>query len=248
MLSVIIITKNESLHIRQCLESVAWADEIIVFDSGSEDDTVSICREFTKKVYETDWPGFGIQKQRALDKATHNWVLSIDADETVPNQLKETILQAITQPTYTAYKIPRIAIFCGHPIKKGGINHNYTLRLFRRETGRFTPAQVHETIEVKGTIGKLKKAIIHESHIDLEEAITKINIYYGLSADIMLEKGRSTGITKVILKSFWAFFNSYFLQLLFLDGKYGLMYAITNAEESYYKYAKLMLLQNTSNQ
>jgi len=246
MLSIIIITKNESLHIRQCLESIAWADEIIVLDSGSEDDTVSICHEFTQHVYQTDWPGFGIQKQRALDKATHPWVLSIDADEVITEKLQQEILLAIKSNDYMAYKIPRIAIFCGHPIKKGGLRHNYTLRLFLRKEGAFTPLKVHESITVKGSIGKLKQSLIHESHIDLEEALSKINCYSTLSAEIMLQKGKSISLSSIILKSLWTFFNSYFLQLLFLDGKYGFMYAVSNAEETYYKYTKLMLLNSNT--
>ena len=246
MLSTIIITKNESTHIRQCLESVAWSDEIIVLDSGSSDNTVDICREYTDKVYSIDWPGFGIQKQRALDKASGDWVFSIDADEIVTEALKNEILQAISSENFSAYKIPRIAVFCGHLMKKGGIKHNYILRLFLRDKGHFTARKVHESIEVEGQVGKLNNSLIHESHVDLDEALNKINSYSGLSAEIMQEKGKTTSLVKIILKSLWAFFNAYFLQLLFLDGKYGFMYAVTNAEENYYKHTKLMLLNESS--
>lgn len=244
MLSIIIITKNESSHIRQCLESVSWADEIIVLDSGSDDNTVEICREFTDKVSVTDWPGFGIQKQRALDQASGDWVLSIDADEIVTPELQQEILQAISLSSADAFKIPRMAIFCGHPIKRGGFKYNYILRLFRRTKGHFTDLAVHESIVIEGRTSKLNNALLHESHVDLDEALTKINQYSSLSAGILLEKGKNATLTKAILKTLWVFFHSYFIQLLCLDGKYGFMYAVTNAEESYYKQLKLMLLKD----
>lgn len=244
MLSVTIITKNESTHIRQCLESVTWADEIIVLDSGSDDNTIDICREFTDKVYTTDWPGFGIQKQRALDKASGHWVLSIDADEAVTPELKKEIIQAIGHGKFDAYKIPRMTVFCGHPIKRGGLKNKYILRLFRRTKGHFTNRPVHESIEVEGSIGKLKHSLIHESPVDLEEALNKINKYSSLSAEVLLNTRKSSTLTKAVFKALWIFFHSYFMQLLFLDGKYGFMYAIINAEESYYKRVKLMLLKD----
>lgn len=244
MLSITIITKNESFHIRQCLESVAWADEIIVLDSGSSDNTVDICREYTDKVYVTDWPGFGIQKQRALDKAPEQWVLSIDADETVTPELKKEIIQVINHGGFDAYKIPRMEIYCGHPIKRGGLKRKYTLRLFRRTKGHFTKLPVHESIKTEGSVGRLKQILTHESHIDLEEVLYKINKYSSLSSEVMLSKGMSSTLTKAVIKTLWAFFHSYFIQLLFLDGKFGFMYAITIAEESYYKHVKLMLLKD----
>jgi len=244
MLSVIVITKNESSHIRQCLESVSWADEIIVLDSGSDDNTVDICREFTDKVYVSDWPGFGVQKQRALDKATGDWVFSLDADEMVTSELKQEIIDALKENTFDAFKMPRTAIFCGHQIKRGGLKYNYILRLFRREKGYFTNVAVHESIVIDGVTGKLNIPLLHESHVDLDEALNKINKYSTLSAEILLEKGKSTTLSKVIFKTLWVFFHSYFIQLLFLDGKYGFMYAVANAEESYYKQVKLMLLND----
>ena len=120
MLSVILITRNEAHNIRDCLESVAWADEIIVLDSGSEDDTVALCRRYTQRVYQTDWPGFGPQKNRALGLAEGDWVLSIDADERVSQPLRLEIEQAIASATYPAYSLPRRSSYCGRFMQHGG--------------------------------------------------------------------------------------------------------------------------------
>ena len=156
MLSVILITKNEADNIVDCLASVAWADEIIVFDSGSEDETVSICREYTDKVYETDWPGFGIQKQRALNKAKGDWVLSIDADEIVTAELRVEIVKAIQQEKFQGFEIPRLSTYCGKQIRHAGWWPDHVLRLFRRECGYFTEASVHERITAVFTIEQVR--------------------------------------------------------------------------------------------
>ena len=239
MLSIIIITKNEAEHITRCLESVSWADEIIVLDSGSTDNTVSLCRHYTPLVYETDWPGFGVQKQRALDKATGGWVLSIDADEQVTDSLKKEIQQAMLRDDVQGYEIPRLSSYCGKPIKHGGWWPDYVLRLFKRQAGHFSPDLVHERILVDGTIQKLHFPLLHEAFVNPEEVLDKINRYSSLGAQKMFEQGKSTHLSTAILKGFWAFFRTYFVKGAFLDGAQGLMLAISNGEGTYYKYLKL---------
>lgn len=243
-LSVIIITKNEAHDIQQCLDSVAWANEIIVLDSGSIDNTVEICRRYTDKVFETDWPGFGIQKNRALEKATHEWVLSIDADETVNHDLQQEILSTINSPEqdYAAYEIPRQSIYCGKLIKYGAWHQKAVIRLFKREKGRFDDAIVHENLIIDGKIGKLTNALIHYTYRNLDEMLEKMNLYSTLSAQRKNTKGKKGSLRAALLHGFWAFFRSYFLQRGFLDGKFGFMLAISNAEYAYYTYLKLMLL------
>jgi len=243
MLSVIIITKNESDHIGRCLKSVSWADEIIVLDSGSSDDTVSICKQFTPHVYETDWPGFGPQKQRALDKATGNWVLSIDSDEQITEELKLEIQQAMKIDTITGFEIPRLSSYCGRQIKHGGWWPDHVLRLFQRKAGHFTDDIVHERIVVGGQVKKLQNPILHEAFINPEEVLHKVNSYSSLGAKKLFEKGQSTSLKKAILKAFWTFFRTYIIKASFLDGSQGLMLAISNAEGAYYKYLKLLDLQ-----
>lgn len=244
MLSVIIITKNEASHIGRCLESVSWADEIIVLDSGSQDDTVSICRQYTDKVYETDWPGFGVQKQRALDKATGDWVLSIDADEIVTAELRAEIEQALQQNKFHGYEIPRLSSYCGRQMRHGGWWPDYVLRLFRRSAGHFSDAVVHEKIIVEGKMGRLVSPFLHDTAVNLEEILRKMNSYSSLGAQMLYEKGVRSSISKAVFKGLWTFIRTYWIKAAFLDGHQGFMLSISNAEGTYYKYLKLMELQN----
>lgn len=242
MLSVIIITKNEALHIRRCLNSVSWADEIIVLDSGSEDETVSICKEFTPNVFVTDWPGFGLQKQRALDKASQKWVLSIDADEEITPSLKEEILKTIALGDFDGYQIPRLSSYCGREIKHGGWWPDYVMRLFKRDTGEFSSDLVHEQIIINGSIGKLNNPILHEAFINPEEVLTKVNSYSSLGAQKLFNNGKKITLAGAIIRGFWTFFRTYIIKASCLDGSEGLMLAISNAEGTYYKYLKLRSL------
>lgn len=244
MLSVIIITKNEAQHIARCLESVKFADEIIVLDSGSSDNTVELCKTYTDKVFITDWPGFGIQKQRALDKASGDWVLSIDADEQVNSQLRAEILQAMQNNNADGFEIPRLSSYCGREMKHGGWWPDYVLRLFKREMGKFSPELVHERIYVNGKIAKLNQPLLHEAFIDPEEVLHKINSYSTLGAQKLHKAGKKTSLSQAILKGLWTFIRTYFLKAAFLDGRQGLMLAISNAEGAYYKYLKLLELNN----
>lgn len=244
MLSVIIITKNEAQHIARCLESVKFADEIIVLDSGSSDNTVELCKTYTDKVFITDWPGFGIQKQRALDKASGDWVLSIDADEQVNSQLRAEILQAMQNNNADGFEIPRLSSYCGREMKHGGWWPDYVLRLFKREMGKFSPELVHERIYVNGKIAKLNQPLLHEAFIDPEEVLHKINSYSTLGAQKLHKAGKKTSLGQAILKGLWTFIRTYFLKAAFLDGRQGLMLAISNAEGAYYKYLKLLELNN----
>jgi glycosyltransferase involved in cell wall biosynthesis len=243
MLSVIIIAKNEAAHIVRCLESVEWAEEVIVLDSGSTDDTVAICRRHTDKVFETDWPGFGIQKQRALEKAQGDWVLSIDADEVVSAELRQEIEQAMASPQFDGYAIPRLSDYCGRAIKHGGWWPDHVLRLFRREAGQFTDSPVHERVVVRGEIGRLQSPLLHEAFVNLDEVLHKVNSYSTLGAEMLYQKGIRSSLSKAVLKGFWTFFRTYFVKASLLDGRQGFMLAVSNAEGAYYKYLKLWELQ-----
>lgn len=243
MLSVIIVTKNESEHIARCLASVSWADEIIVFDSGSTDDTVEICKKHTPHVYETDWPGFGAQKQRALNKATANWVLSIDADEQITKELRSEIQLAMKNQQDThGFEIPRLSSYCGKQIKHGGWWPDYVLRLFQKKEGEFSNSIVHERVIVNGSIRQLKNPLLHESYTSLEEVLSKTNNYSSLGAKMLFDKGKNSSLIQAILRAVWTFFRTYFIKTSFLDGDQGFMLAISNAEVTYYKYLKLHLL------
>lgn len=244
MLSVIIICKNESEHIGRCLASVAWADEIIVLDSGSTDNTVAICKQFTDLVSVTDWPGFGPQKQRALEMAQGDWVLSIDADEHVSAKLKGEIEHAMQQSETAGYEIPRLSSYCGRQIHHGGWWPDYVLRLFRRTSGHFTEHIVHERIIVDGPVRRLTNPLLHDAFTDPGEVLAKINNYSTLGANSLLAHGKTTTLSQALLRSLWTFFRTYFVKAAFLDGVQGLMLSISNAEGTYYKYLKLLFMQN----
>jgi glycosyltransferase involved in cell wall biosynthesis len=243
-LSVIIIAKNAEATIRRCLESVAWADEIVVVEHGSADRTASICREAGAKVHQSpDWPGFGPQKNRALDLARGDWVLSLDADEWVTPELRAEIARAIAVPAaHAAFRIPRRSSFCGRFMRHSGWWPDYVTRLFRRGAARFSDALVHEKLIVNGAVGTLAQPILHETVTDLDQILSKINLYSTTSAAMFHREGRRASLATAVLHGVWAFLSTYFLRLGFLDGREGFMLAVINAENSYYRYAKLMLL------
>lgn len=242
-LSVIIITKNEEKNIRACLESVAWVDEIIVVDSGSSDATVKICQEYGAKVYEHNWPGFGVQKNRALGYATNEWVLSIDADERITPELRAEIEAVIALgQAESAYRIPRLSSFCGRYMRHSGWYPDYVVRLFRQDAGKFSDDLVHEKLNIDGRIGTLQNHFIHETFHDLESLLAKVNQYSSAGADMLNRKNKSTSLKRAVLSAVWAFFRTYILRAGFLDGAEGFMVAVSTAEVTYYRYAKLRLL------
>jgi glycosyltransferase involved in cell wall biosynthesis len=247
-LSVIVITKNEAHDIADCLSSVAWADEIVVVDSGSEDDTVSICEKLGAKVIITDtWPGFGPQKNRALSYATKDWVLSIDADERVTPELQTEIKQAVANNADASYRMPRSSSYCGQFIKYSGWSPDYVTRLFKRGYGKFSDDLVHERLITEHPTLTLKSALLHISYTNLEEVLDKINRYSSAGAAMSLAHGKSASLGTAILHGTWAFIRTYFIRLGFLDGKMGFILAVSNAENTYYRYLKLALMrQNTT--
>lgn len=243
-LSVIIITKNEADNIHACLESVAWADEIVVVDSGSSDDTVNICKALDAQVHTTtDWPGFGVQKNRALSHATGEWVLSLDADERVTPELRSEIEAALNDPYgHVAFRMPRLSSFCGRFMRHSGWHPDYVTRLFDRGAARFSDDLVHERLIVNGSVGTLRQSLLHETFSDLEELLTKINQYSTAGALMLSEKNKTASLKKAVGHAFWAFFRTYIIRAGFLDGREGFMLAVATAESTYYRYAKLMLL------
>ncbi|WP_079418638.1 glycosyltransferase family 2 protein [Thiomonas intermedia] len=242
--SVIVITKNEANNITDCLQSVKMlADEIIVFDSGSTDGTQEICVSLGATVYETDWPGFGSQKNRALGQATGEWVLSIDADERLTPELAAEIKTVIRQhSSLHVYTLPRISSYCGQFMRYGGWYPDRVARLFRRGSAQFSNDIVHESLITDASLGALHNPLLHISYRSLDEVLEKINFYSSAGAEKLAKSGRKTSLTAAIARGFWAFIRTYFLKLGFLDGKLGLLLAISNAEGTYYKYIKLWLI------
>lgn len=250
-LSLIVIAKNEAKDIGNCIKSVQeLASEIIVLDSGSTDGTQEIARALGAVVYETDWPGDGIQKNRAISKATQPWILCLDADESLSKELHQEIRYTIQKDDgcFSAYSMPRSSSFCGQFMRHSGWWPDRIVRLFKQNSAHFTEPRTHATLIVQGPVGKLSFPIIHRAIIELSESVEKMNLYSTEGARALYDRRVSSSFSKAIFKGLWTFFRVYFLRLGFLDGRRGFMLAIVNAEGTYYKYAKLWLLSAKSNQ
>jgi len=248
-LSVIIITKNEAATIEACLQSVKFADEIIVLDSNSQDDTVPICKKYTANVYVTeDWPGFGAQKARALQYVTKEWVLVIDADERIPEALQKEIVSKLPTTTYDGFNLRFSSKYCGRFIRYGDWYNEKHLRLFRRSKGGIVPHLVHCRVDVKGTVGLMQNPVLHESFPDLSAVLYKMNLYSSTSAQQKFAAGQQASLGTAITHGIWAFIRGYFIRGGFLDGAEGFMLAVSNAEGTYYRYLKLRHLWLKQNQ
>jgi glycosyltransferase involved in cell wall biosynthesis len=240
MLSVTLITLNEEKNLRRCLESVAFADEIVVVDSGSQDRTLAIAREFTGQVFEEPWQGFARQKNLAQDKARGHWILNVDADERVTPELKEEILSIINKGTPLAgFKIPRKNFFCGQWIRHGGWYPNHQLRLYRKETGAFAQREVHEQVVVKGQVGTLKAPLEHFTYDSISDYLKRMDRYSELSAKQYLSEGKKVSWLEILFRTKFTFFKMWVLQRGFLDGANGLILAVLYSYYTFTKYAKL---------
>lgn len=243
-LSIAIITLNEEHNLPDCLASVAFADEIVVIDGGSHDRTCDIARTAGARVIESlDWCGFGVQKNRAVDACTGDWVLSIDADERVPEPLRDEIVSALRDPAFDVYEMPRRSNYCGQFMRHSGWWPDYVRRMFRRGTARFSLAPVHESLQTDRAVGRLRNPIEHWSYRTMEQVLDKVNRYSSLSAPVVVQRGRRPTIATAVVHGAAAFLRTYLLKRGFLDGSHGFMLAISNAEGSYYRYIKAMLLE-----
>lgn len=249
-LSAILIVRNEAAHLHDCLTSLAFVDEIIVVDSGSQDDSVAIARSLGAQVEQTsDWPGFGPQKNRALARARCDWVLSIDADERVTDALAAEIRQAIETGDADAFSIPRRSSFCGQWVYHSGWWPDPVLRLFRRERARFSDDLVHERLlpDTTARVSQLQQPLLHYSYTSLEQVLDKVNSYSSAGARMALAQGRRSSLGKAVAHGLWAFVRTWVLRRGFLDGRAGLMIALMNGQASFYKYAKLYWLNQNRN-
>lgn len=242
-LSVIIVTKNEAHNISDCLKSVAFADEIIIFDSGSTDGTPDLCRQFTDLVTITpDWPGDGPQKNRALQMVSNDWILCLDADERLSAQAAIEIQLAINQNDYAAYDIPYQSTYCGKKVRFGDWRDESHIRLFNRHLAKITHDVVHCRVETKGKIGKLHSPILHHPFYHFEGMLHKLNDYSTQSAKLRFSQGKKATLWTALSHSLWTFCRGYLLKWGFLDGRTGFLLAVSNAQGTYYRYVKLMHL------
>ena len=246
VLSVIIITKNEEANLAGCLASVSFADEIIVVDNHSVDSTVCVAEGYGAQVFVVDeWPGFGAQKNYALSLAKGNWVLSIDADERVSNELGDEIIKIIQghEGAIDCYEVSRMSWFCGKRIRFSGWSPDYVRRLFRRGAARFSSHAVHEHLMCDLKVGRLKGSLLHFPFRNFEQVIRKMDHYSTISATTSRVRESRASLPQAFFRGLFAFARTYFFKFGFLDGSHGLALAIANAEGVYYKYAKAWLLE-----
>jgi glycosyltransferase involved in cell wall biosynthesis len=243
-LGVAIITKNAQTHLTACLRSVQWADQIVIVDSGSADNTLIIAGQFTSHVHQTpDWPGFGIQKNRAIQHLTTDWILTLDADEVVSEALAASIQATLQNPQYDIYQLNRLSNYCGRWIQHTGWHPDWLPRLFKHGSAHYSNDLVHERLMFDVEIGSLNGLLYHHSFDDLESVLDKINRYSSAGAQQRYAKGQSSGLGSAIAKGLWTFIRSYIVQRGFLDGREGFILSVSNAEGAYYRQLKLMYLR-----
>jgi len=249
-ISAVIITYNEEKNIRRCLESLTWAREIVVIDSGSADATVRIAREYTDRVISHPFEGYVRQKNFALDQTALDWVLSVDADEVVTPELLARI-RAVwpdQRERYDGFTVNRLSRFSGKWIRHCGWYPDRKLRLFRRSKGRWTGEELHEKVRLDGQVMVLDADLLHYTYENLFENIGKIQSYSTIFARAQHERGRRASLWDLLTRPPAKFLKSYLLRRGFLDGRHGLILSLTAAFYVFLKYAKLWELQKTTDE
>ena len=243
-LSAILITRNEEANLEDCLASLdGLATQIVVVDTQSTDRTLVIAQRYGALISSPpDWPGFGPQKNRALDLASEDWVLSLDADERLTPELRVEIMGVLDKPQTDCYAIPRLSWYCGRFMRHSGWTPDYVDRLFKRGSARFSTDLVHERLIPKGPVLRLKNQMLHYSFMNLAQVQEKMERYSTASAQQAFLRGKTASPLKAILHGAWSFFRTYILRAGFLDGPQGFSLALANAKGSYLRYIKLWRL------
>jgi len=246
-LTVITLTRDEEHNIVGCLESVAWADEIIVLDSGSTDRTVELARRFTPDVAVLPWKGYGAARNEGLKRSHSGWILWLDADERVTPELASEIGGILLKddPAVAGYEIARRAYFCGKWIRHGGWYPSRVIRLFRKDLAKFSETRVHERLVIEGTVARARYDLIHYTDPDLHHYFTKFNSYTSLAARDLSEAGRSFFVGDLVFRPLFQFFKMYLLRLGFLDGMHGFVLCVASSAYVFTKYAKFWELKQT---
>jgi glycosyltransferase involved in cell wall biosynthesis len=247
-LSVTIITLNEAAHIGAAIDSVAFADEVIVVDAGSIDETTAIAAAKGVRVETRAWTGWVDQKNFAASLASHDWILSIDADERVTPALDTEIRTLLaSEPPFHGYRVPRVTFHLGRWIRTTDFYPDFQTRLYDRRAARWRGKYVHESVSVDGAVGQLRNELQHYSYRDLRDHLARINHYTTLAARQMQESGRRSGPIHLLVHPPAAFLRNYILRRGFLDGTAGLTLSAVNAYAVFLKFAKLWELGNTCN-
>jgi glycosyltransferase involved in cell wall biosynthesis len=243
-LSAIVIAKNEAANIADCLDSLAFCDELVVLDGGSSDDTVALAKAKGARVVSApDWRGYGPQKNLALSQARGDWVLSVDADERVTPALAREIETSMADDRANGYKIPRLSSFCGREIHHSGWYPDLVLRLFRREKARFSDDLVHERVICEAPVGQLREPLRHRTIVSLEDALAKIDRYSSAGAEMLVASRRRVYFLSGVAHGGWTFLRTYLLRAGFLDGPEGFLVARYHAQTTFYRYMKAWMQQ-----
>jgi glycosyltransferase involved in cell wall biosynthesis len=239
-LTVTVITRDEAAHVEACLDSVAWADDILVVDSGSTDGTAALARAKGARVIVRDWPGYAAQKDFAAAEAAHDWILSIDADERVTPELADEIRATLAGgPDQAGFRIPRIAFHLGRWIRTTDWYPDYQLRLYDRRRAAWKVMRVHESVEADGPVGQLTGHLQHYTYRDLSHHVQTLDTYSTLAALEMREAGRHAGFMALVVHPPAAFLRNYILRRGFRDGMAGFIISAMGAHYVFLKFAKL---------
>jgi glycosyltransferase involved in cell wall biosynthesis len=239
-LSVVVVTHDEEARLRACLESVTWADEIVVVDAESTDKTTQIAREFTDRVFVRPWPGFSAQKNFGLAQAVGDWLLSLDADEEVSPELRDEIRALLAgAPEHDGYRVPRRNVVWGRWIRHGGLYPDWQVRLFRRGRGRFGERAVHESVAIEGTLGQLRGHLVHQSYRDVSDFVARADRYATLAARDATRAGDRVRSVDLVFRPLGRFLSMYVLRGGFLDGRRGLLLAGLYAYYVFIRSAKI---------
>jgi glycosyltransferase involved in cell wall biosynthesis len=245
-LTVTVITRNESANLAAALDSVSWADEVLVVDSCSADDTVEIARRRTPRVIVRDWPGYSAQKNFAAGEASHDWILSLDADERVTPALAAEIQGVLgVEAPHRGYRIPRVSFYLGRWIRSTDWYPDYQLRLYDRRVARWA-GLVHEGVEVEGSVGRLQADLQHLPYRDIAHHLQTIDRYTTLAAQQMRERGVRVGVPGLLLRPAGAFLRNYIARAGWRDGSVGLVVSLLNTYYVFLKFAKLWEAGRTS--
>lgn len=251
-LSAVLITRDAAGQLAECLESLAFCDEIVVVDAGSTDGTQALAAKHGARVIESEWRGFGPQKQFAVAQAVNDWVLCIDADERVSQPLRQSILAALPAPalcvpagTLGAYRFARCNRFMGRYLRHGEGYPDWSLRFFDRRVARWSDDAVHERVIASGEVGTLAGDLLHDSAESLEAYLAKQNRYSTLAAEAALAGGRRAGVAQLLISPLLRFIKFYILRLGLLDGLPGLVHILIGCTASFAKYAKMLAFQRT---
>ena len=245
-LTVTVITRNESSNIAAALESVSWADEIVVVDAESADDTVAIARRFTPRVIVREWPGFVAQKNFAAAQACHDWILSIDADERVSPALADEIRAALrAEPAEAGFRVSRASFYLGRWLRSTDWYPDPQLRLYDRRRARWEGRYVHESVRADGRVGKLRGELLHYPYRDIAHHLQTMDRYTTLVANQAIEDGKTASIAGLLVRPPLAFLRNYILRLGIKDGRVGLVVSLLNSYYVFLKFAKIWERQHT---